>query len=89
MQVPDAIDFIGTRASGSVGVPTNIDPGPTNLDTWMPILRQLASGPGSSGLLGSALINQVRQVRQQPREAVVIDFQDVDAGLEAMLDEGV
>lgn len=89
--VPDPIDFFAGRANGSVGVPTDRPAGTAaKAATWLPILRMLAAGPGSSGLLGSALINQARQLNRLPRrDATVIDMQDVDAGLAAMLDAGL
>ena len=89
LAAPDPIEFIAGRSSGAVGIPQPRVGGPSRAAEWLPILRQLATGPGSSGLLASALINQVRQMRQSFVPVTVIDFQDIDAGLEAMLDEGI
>lgn len=90
--VPDAIDFIGSRANGEVGVPqTGYVPSSSRAATWLPILNGLAFGPGSSGVLGAALIDQTRRMRQAiPRmDAAVIDMQDTDVALAAMLKVGV
>lgn len=90
--VPDAIDFLAGRATGEVGIPaTGYAAGSSRAATWLPILQQLAAGPGSSGVLGAALIDQTRRMRQAVprRDAAVIDMQDTDVALKAMLDQGV
>lgn len=84
---PDAIEFLASRIGGA-----SVAPPPRRADianakamTWLPLVRQMAAGPGSSGVLASALINQMRALSKMPvREATVIDMQDVDAALEAM-----
>jgi hypothetical protein len=49
----------------------------------------MVAGPGSSGQLATAYINQLRGIRQKGsiRPPVVIDMQNIDFGIEAMLDE--
>lgn len=90
--VPDAIDFLAGRSNGEVGIPaTGYVAGSSRATTWLPILQQLATGPGSSGVLGAALIDQTRRMRRAVprRDAAVIDMQDTDVALAAMLDAGV
>lgn len=92
MEVPDAIDFLGGRAGGPRPSAT---PRAKHLDneralTWLPVVRELASGPGASGLLASIFIQQSRNLRRRGgNPATVIDMQAVDDGLETMLNEGV
>lgn len=89
-EIPDPIDFIAGLTSGSgvnppaAGVVSN-----PNVEMWLGFAQHLVNGPGSSGLLAGAYINQLRQLRRNPQtsESVYIDLQDVDAALEAALDE--
>jgi hypothetical protein len=85
-EVPDAIDFFGGGDALSMPPPLS-DVAQERLDDWLPLLRELIMGPGSSGLLAGALINQYRIMRQTPAtfQATWIDLEDVDDGLEAML----
>ena len=89
--VPDAIQFLGDQQGSDFNLPVaeaGLDS--TKIETWGPILRQLVSGPGSTGTLANALINQVRNLRQtRVGPAVVIDLQATDDAIEAMLAEGV
>ncbi len=88
---PDAIEFLGAQQGSEFNVPIaeqGLDN--TKIETWAPILRQLVSGPGSTGALASALIDQARSLRQtRVGPAVVIDLQATDDAIEAMLAEGV
>ena len=61
------------------------------IKVWYLVEGQLAIGPGSSGVLGAALIDQTRRMRRAVprRDAAVIDMQDTDVALKAMLDAGV
>jgi hypothetical protein len=56
---------------------------------WVRFAGHLANGPGSSGLLAGAYINQMRQLRRSPQTAtsVFINLRDVDDALEAAMDE--
>jgi hypothetical protein len=56
---------------------------------WVKFARRLVNGPGSSGLLAGAYINQVRQLIRAPQNAssVLIDLNDLDDALEVALDE--
>jgi hypothetical protein len=89
-EIPDAIDFIaGMAGGGGVNPPSAGLPTSPNLDMWVRFARRLANGPGSSGLLAGAYINQVRQLIRSPQNAssVFIDLNDLDDALEAALDE--
>jgi len=91
-EIPDAIEFMGGRSTGPLGTPEVIDRGGSlsKAATWLPIMRRMVAGPGSSGKLASALIKQMRALNESPRgQVAVVDLQAVDAGLEAMLDEGI
>lgn len=87
--VPDAIDFIAglTTGAGVNPPPAGTAPNP-NMDMWLRFAGHLVNGPGSSGLLAGAYINQMRQLRRSPQtaESVFIDLRDVDSALEAALD---
>ena len=89
--VPDAIQFLGDQQGSSFNLPVaEVGLDHTKIETWGPILRQLVSGPGSTGTLASALINQARSLRQtRTGPAIVIDLQATDDAIEAMLAEGV
>jgi hypothetical protein len=90
-EVPDAIDFFAGRASGQPGIPrTQARIDNSRALTWLPILRQLAAGPGSSGALASAIINQARELsRFSQTPATIVDMESADDALEAMLAEGI
>jgi hypothetical protein len=90
-EIPDAIDFLSGIAGGGGGVnppSAGLAPSP-NLDMWVKFARRLVNGPGSSGLLAGAYINQVRQLIRSPQNAssVLIDLNDLDDALEVALDE--
>jgi hypothetical protein len=88
-QVPDPIDFIGQMAGkGGVNPPSQAAPPSANLDMWVRFARRLVNGPGSSGLLAGAYINQMRQLMQNPQNISVniIDFRDTDQAIESALD---
>ena len=89
--MPDPIDFFGERASGEISVPqSRVQIDNSKALTWLPIMRQLAAGPGSSPMLANAIINQARELartRQVP--ATIIDMDATDDALEAMLNEGI
>ena len=86
--VPDAIEFLGGQQGNQFNVSTQTR-AVTNERalSWMPLIRSLVVGPGSSGLLASAFINQARELRRSGSSPVtVIDLDAIDDGLEAMLD---
>lgn len=89
--VPDPIEFLGSRQSGGLNVPQRQRrPDNERALSWLPIVRELAKGPGSSGLLARTLINQARALQSRGAlPATNIDLQAVDDGIEAMLDAGV
>lgn len=91
VEVPDAIEFLAGRNGQGFNVPNpqrQLDS--SRALTWLPIIRQLVSGPGTSSALVNAFINQARLMQQaggQP--ATIVDMRATDDGLEAMLDVGV
>lgn len=91
MQIPDAIDFLGGRQDNSWSPPVpqrRLDV--SKAMTWLPILRRLASGPGASGVLVNAFINQARLLSQQGAQpASIVDLGAGDAGIAAMLEKGM
>jgi len=90
--VPDAIDFAAGRSSGPPEAPVS-NPGinGSKFDSWAPILRGLVAGPGSSGQLAAAYIQQMRTVRGKSsvRPPTIIDLSAIDDGIGTMLDEGI
>ena len=87
MAPPDPIEFLAGRIGGQPlqAPPRRADIKNSKAMAWLPLVRQMAAGPGSSGVLASALINQMRALSRMPvRDVTVIDMQDVDAALEAM-----
>jgi hypothetical protein len=59
-----------------------------SIDMWLRFARHLVTGPGASGKLAGAYINQMRNLRRNPppAESRVINLNDVDDAIEAMLD---
>ena len=88
-EVPDAIEFLGQRSQGTQVPTTTQGAGGDRFETWRPLLERLVVGPGSSGHLAKAYIEQMRGARQGlvNRPAAVIDMHDIDDGLEAMVTE--
>lgn len=88
VKVPDAIEFLAGRQSGPMGLPRRGRAIENHQAlNWLPLLRQIVVGPGSSGLLASAFINQAREIgRVGSTPATIIDLDAVDDGIEAMLD---
>ncbi len=89
VDVPDPIEFLGGRSSGAAALDAEITPS-QGYTAWLPFVRQMAIGPGSSGLMAGAYINQFRQIMNAPSvtKNTVIDLQNMDDALEAGLDEG-
>lgn len=88
--IPDPIDFISTLTAGAGVTPPMAGATPSaNLDMWVRYAAHLANGPGASGLLRGAFINQMRNLRRSPQntQSVVINLNDIDAGLEVALNE--
>ena len=88
--IPDAIDFIGGMAGGAGVNPPPAGVIPTErLDMWVRFAERLVNGPGSSGFLAGAYINQIRHLLRSPQavDSVYIDLNDVDGAIEAMLEE--
>lgn len=91
MSVPDPIQFLAGRNGQGFTRPNpqrRVDE--SRALTWLPILRQLASGPGASSALVNAFINQARLMSQHGGQpATIVDMHAADDGIEAMLDEGL
>lgn len=91
VEVPDAIEFLGQRQGPEFNPPQarrRIDE--SRAQTWLPVLRELASGPGASAKLVNAFINQARLMSQaggQP--ASIVDMGATDDGIEEMLNRGI
>ena len=83
MEVPDAIDFAGSKLGGDLfGAGTTdgkiYDPAP-----WMPTLRVLASQPNAGGGLTAAVVEMIASFRRQPSgtDQTFIDVNDLDETL--------
>ena len=89
MQTPDAIEFLGGKQGPEFNMPQTGRPVLNEKAlSWLPLVRSLVVGPGSSGLLASAFINQARELRKSNSSpTTIIDLDATDDGLEAMLDE--
>ncbi len=87
---PDAIDFLAGRSKGLQALEGGLSEG-EGATAWLPFVRQMVTGPGSSGLLAGAYINQFRQIMGTTSQTVphVINLEDTDDALEAALEEGV
>ncbi len=87
--VPDAIEFLGGKSQG-LQVPEGVLQSSDNLTSWLPFVRQMVIGPGTSGLLAGAYINQFRQLLRSASvtRSTVIDLENIDDALEAGLEEG-
>jgi len=87
--IPDAIEFLEGK-SGEMQVPEGVLQSSENLTSWLPFVRQIVIGPGTSGLLAGAYINQFRQLLQSASvtRSTVIDLEHIDDALEAGLEEG-
>ena len=88
MSVPDPMEYLGNKLRNTrQGAPNPqrmraIDPSP-----FMPLLRRLANSPGSSGTLQNAVITQLSNLARRPYvpDIRLGDIQDLDAGVEAMV----
>lgn len=91
MQVPDAIDFLAGKNGNDFNMPNlQRQTDSSRALTWLPVLRQLASGPGTSSALVNAFINQARALNQAGSQpATIVDMRAADDGIEAMLDAGI
>lgn len=89
--VPDPIEFLGQRQGKGLSIPQRERrPDNERALSWLPLIRELAVGPGSSGVLARTLINQARALQRRGGvPATHIDLQAIDDGIEAMLDVGV
>ena len=87
---PDAIEFLGAQQGSEFNVPEGVLQSSDNLTSWLPFVRQMVIGPGTSGLLAGAYINQFRQLLRSASvtRSTVIDLENIDDALEAGLEEG-
>jgi len=82
---PDPIDFLGSRLGNTLtGRTGDIQRESVDIRPWIPLLQMIASRPGSSGILGQALITQMGNLGRTVRgmDTPLIDLQDADARLE-------
>ncbi len=86
---PDAIEFLGGRSQGMKALEGMVTPS-ENYTSWLPFVRQMVIGPGSSGLMAGAYINQFRQIMggASVTKSTVINLENMDDALEAGLEEG-
>lgn len=91
LEIPDPIDFLAEQNGNDFTMPKpqrKIDE--SRALTWLPILRQLANGPGASPALVNAFINQARRMQQHGGQpATIVDMNAADEGIEEMLNVGV
>lgn len=89
VNIPDPIDFIAGRSQGGAAALSAPIANAENVKSWLAFLQPLITGPGSSGLLAGAYINQLRNMMRTPKlaDGFVIDFNDIDDALEAMVGE--
>ena len=86
---PDPIAFASKKFGGSLGgapqAGINYDP---ELQRWLGMAQALAASPGSSGMLVSSFIHQVRQLRQVAFTpmARLVDLNAMDDSIGVMLD---
>ena len=88
---PDAIEFLGAQQGSEFNVPVEgVLQSSDNLTSWLPFVRQMVIGPGTSGLLAGAYINQFRQLLRSASvtRSTVINLENIDDALEAGLEEG-
>ncbi len=89
--VPDPIDFLAKKNGPEFNRPkATRDLHNSRAVAWLPLIRQLATGPGASPALVNAFINQARQIGQGGgAPAKIMDMRAADDGIEAMLKEGI
>jgi hypothetical protein len=82
--VPDAIDFIGGRGSGTFD-PALAGEGRTAFDAsrWRPLLQQMARDPLASGPITTQLLEQLGNMNKKPRSSQV-DIIDMNAAEDAL-----
>lgn len=84
----DPIDFLAGRQTHVSQGPTTPHQHPASaFHAWQKILERLVVGPGSSGLLANAYINQMRRTSHATftRPATIINTDIVDEGIDVML----
>ena len=71
VEVPDALDFIGGRAKGTLD-PANIGSGGgERAAAWQPFMRELARDSTVSGALTTQLFTQLANLSRAPNESFV------------------
>ncbi|GAG27480.1 unnamed protein product, partial [marine sediment metagenome] len=84
VEVPDAIDFIGGRAKGTLGdAPIGQGAPYVNVEAWKPLLQELVRDPNLSGPLSTAIIEQLGNLNRQ-RNTVGVDVIDMNAATDAL-----
>lgn len=84
IQVPDAIDFIGGRASGTLDASV-VGQDQQSIDTsrWRPLMEELARDPGASGPISTMLLSQIANMNAQP-STIGVDVIDMNAANDAV-----
>lgn len=84
VQAPDAIDFIGGRASGTLNSDT-IGQNTQRYDAarWRPLMEELARDPSASGPITTQLLSQFSNMNGQP-STVGVDIIDMNAAEDAV-----
>jgi hypothetical protein len=85
VEVPDAIDFIGGRAGGTLDPATigQNSPGRVDVERWRPLMQEIARDPKTSGALSTALLSQLSNLNGQP-STVGINVVDMNATEDAV-----
>lgn len=84
VEVPDALEFIGGRAGGTLD-PATIGQGAPSPDVgaWKPLLQELVRDPNLSGPLSTALIEQLGNLNRQ-RGTIGVNVIDMNAATDAL-----
>lgn len=80
MEVPDAIEFIGGRAGGTLdgAVIGQNPPGAVDLSRWRPLMEEIVRDPNTSGPLSAAMMSKLRSASAE-LPTVGIDVIDMNA----------
>lgn len=80
VQTPDAIEFIGGRAGGSLDGATigQNPPGQADISRWRPLMKEIVRDPNTSGPLSAAMMSQLTNANAEP-PTVGVDVIDMNA----------
>ena len=85
VQVPDAIDFIGGRAAGTVdgNAIGRTPPKMLDVERWRPLMQELARDPNTSGPLSTAMLSRLSEMNRQ-NSTVGVDIIVINAADDAV-----